>query len=189
MPKRRIFIAINLPENLKKGIVAFQEKWARLPGRWIKARNLHLTLIPPFYLTDDEIARLTAALIPALAKFAPFQIEFERFIYGPPEKPSRMIWLLGRANERLVELMQVIEDAILNAGIPFRAQEQRRPFRPHITIARMEMKEWHSFEPKPKIDEVFAAVVTIQSVEVMESELKRGGAEYSVLESIPLGHE
>jgi 2'-5' RNA ligase len=41
-------------------------------------------------------------------------------------------------------------------------------------------------EEKPKIDEDISLNFQVKSIEVMESQLKRGGAEYTILESFEL---
>jgi len=188
MTKRRVFIAINFPESFKKSIVAFQDKWRHLPVRWIKRENLHLTLIPPSYLTDDEIGRLAEALKEAAGQAAPFDVQFDRFDYGPPGKPARMIWLFGKPNKNLLALKDLLERAIIDSGIPFR--QESRPFKyPHVTIARMNEFDWRKLESKPAIAQPLKAVLTVTNIDIMESELKRTGAEYALLESVPLGHE
>jgi len=41
---KRIFIAINLPKQIKKQLAQFQENWPDLPARWLKKETLHITL-------------------------------------------------------------------------------------------------------------------------------------------------
>jgi 2'-5' RNA ligase len=41
-------------------------------------------------------------------------------------------------------------------------------------------------EERPEIDEEVNFSFEVKSIEIMESHLKRGGAEYTVLESLPL---
>ena len=119
-----------------------------------------------------------------MADFSPFELSFEKVIYGPPGKPSRMIWLLGKRQEALTALKDSISRAVHEGGIPY--LEEQRPLTPHITLCRMYEQEWRRFEPKPDINEQFPATFTIDAVVVMESQLQRGGAEYSVLETITL---
>jgi 2'-5' RNA ligase len=69
---------------------------------------------------------------------------------------------------------------------------ERVKFRPenkgfvlHITLARIREWEWKKIEPeeRPEINEELDLIFTVESIEVMESELKRGGPEYTVIES------
>ena len=54
MPKR-IFIAINLPEEIKNQLVVSQKKWPTLPIRWIKKENIHITLAFLGYLDEAQL--------------------------------------------------------------------------------------------------------------------------------------
>lgn len=50
--KHRLFIAITLSEELQKEILAWEVLWQkRLDSRirWLAGKNLHLTLVPPWY--------------------------------------------------------------------------------------------------------------------------------------------
>jgi 2'-5' RNA ligase len=185
MGKERIFIAVPIPPAVRKRLFALSLKWANLPCRWLKQENLHLTIIPPMYLSADEFTRMAEPIREALQNVNPFSLFFEKIVYGPPGKPSRMIWAVGKPSEKLSQLKKTIEEAILNSGVPFR--EELRPLKPHLTLARFYQQEWRNFEPKPKIEEAFPFEILVDSVDIMQSELKRGGAEYTVLESIPLG--
>lgn len=185
MSKRRVFVGIPCPEDVRARISAFQEKWRGLPVRWIKPENLHLTLLPPSYFADDEIARAAEALRMGLAKFPVFEITFERFVPAPPGKPARMIWLSGKPSKELPRLRDAAAEALLAAKVPF-AYEGARPLLPHITIARMHPNAWKRLEPKPDVEEQVGLTMPVQGVTLMESVLKRGGAEYAELEYIPL---
>ena len=57
MEKRhRIFIAINLPGDIKKQLAKYQDKWPELGGKWTPKDNLHITLEFLGDLTDLELA-------------------------------------------------------------------------------------------------------------------------------------
>ena len=62
-------------------------------------------------------------------------------------------------------------------------------FIPHITLARIKEMEFKNFDldERPEINEDIDLVFTVESIEVMESELKRGGPVYTILESHNLG--
>ena len=54
--KRRVFVAIPVPERVRLKIAAWQRAHADIPVRWTKPENLHITVIPPWYVNEDEIA-------------------------------------------------------------------------------------------------------------------------------------
>ena len=62
---------------------------------------------------------------------------------------------------------------------------ENRTFAPHITLARISSWEFRSIEPeeRPEINEKIDLMFTVESIEVMESELHRGGPVYTILES------
>lgn len=185
--KRRIFIAINLPQDVKKKLLDFGEKWEYLPVRWTKKDSLHLTLVFIGYVSDEEVYEICKITKEVAQKYEPFFINFERILYGPPGKPPRMIWLKGRASEELSKIKQELENALTSSEkvAPFKIE--RRPFSPHITLARMKMGEWHQLDELPRIEQDFKQSVPVASLDVMESDLKRDGAEYTILELCPLG--
>ena len=53
----RVFIAINLPGKIKKELAKIQSQWPRLPIRWTKSENLHITLIFLGNLSDEEVGQ------------------------------------------------------------------------------------------------------------------------------------
>lgn len=185
--KRRIFIAINLPEDIKKKLLDFQQKWEFLPVRWTKKDSLHLTLVFIGYVTDDQMFEICQITKKIAQKFEPFFIEFEKILYGPPGKSPRMIWFKGAVSDELSKIKNELENTLISSeGLGF-FKVEKRAFSPHITLARMRMGEWQRLNELPKIEQEFKVSVAVASIEVMESELKREGAEYTVLESCPLG--
>ena len=64
--RHRIFIAINLPEDIKKKLTDYQAKWLELPCRWTKKENLHITLMFLGYLSDEELLEILKILAESL---------------------------------------------------------------------------------------------------------------------------
>lgn len=58
----RLFIGIKVSQQLRNKIQTYREKHRDLPVRWIKERNLHITLVPPGKEEDirREFAKLKA---------------------------------------------------------------------------------------------------------------------------------
>ncbi len=184
--KKRVFIAINLPEHVKDKLQEYQRKWADLPVRWTRRNSLHLTLVFIGYVTDEEMAEICDITRQVAQKHAPFNLEFDKIILGPPDKPSRMIWVEGKESEEMAALKKDLEMALINASASGFDRVENRAFRPHITLARMRLIEWRKLPEKPQIAEQTSITVPVESIEVMESHLRRSGAEYDVLESVPL---
>jgi len=187
--RHRIFIAINLPEEIKKELSSFQTKWPELPCRWTKKENLHITLIFLGYLNDEELLEVLKITKEVASRNQSFSINLKKIIYGPPKKmPPRMVWAEGEKSEELGKLQQDLENSLLIAQNSGFKKTENRPYLPHITLGRIKTWEWRQIEPeeRPEINEDIDLSFEVNSIEVMESQLKRGGSEYTILESCPL---
>jgi len=163
--RHRVFIAINLPESVKKELKALQSKWPELPCRWTKPENFHITLEFLGYINDEEIMEVFRQTRELAEKQKLLKVKLNRLCYGPPGKmPPRMVWVTAEK----IEQFNIV---------------------PHITLGRIRTWEWRKIEPeeRPELEEKLNLIFEVNSIEVMESRLKRGGPEYTVLESIPLG--
>ncbi len=187
MQKRhRIFIAINLPEEVKRELAKYQEKWPELPAKWTAKDNLHITLEFLGDLTDIEIADVCKVVSEVAKEHNSFSVSLNKIVYGPPKKlPPRFVWAEGERSDDLVDLKEDLQDCLLEK-ISFRPES--RGFVPHITLARISEWQFRQIEPdeRPEVDESIDLVFTVESIEVMESVLKRGGPAYAVLESCEL---
>jgi len=182
MTKRRIFIAINLPEEVRKKLIDYQQKWDNLDPaliKWVKKDNLHITLVFIGYVTDDEMYEICQMIKEVAKNHRSFMINLERIILGPPDKTPRIFWVQGEKSEELGKLQGDLEERIEQR------HGGRHAFRPHITLARFKYPLVKSLPQK--VDDEFKAQIPVETIEVMQSNLKRSGAEYSVLESIELG--
>lgn len=188
MQKRhRIFIAINLPSDIKKQLAFYKEKWPELPAKWTVKDNLHITLEFLGDLTDQELADVCKVAGEVAKRHKPFSITLNKVLYGPPKKiPPRMVWLEGEKSKELSELKNDLEKSLLEK---VRFASEAKGFAPHITLARIREWEWKKIDPeeRPEINENVDLVFSVESIEVMESVLKRKGPEYQVLESCELG--
>lgn len=196
MEKRhRIFVAINLPEEIKKELDKIREKFAlsqnEYSGEWAKwtaKDNLHITLEFLGYLTDEEVGEVCLAVKEVAERHSYFSLSLNRVSYGPPKKiPPKMIWAEGEKSKELADLRQDLEKSLMQkvSFVP-----ENRSFAPHITLARISAWAWKGIEPeeRPEINESIDLLFTVESIEVMESELHRGGPHYTILESHALGN-
>lgn len=184
--KRRIFIAINLPEKIKEELLNLQKKWPNLPCRWLKKGNLHLTLAFLAYLTEEELVKVFEITEKVALRNQSFTISLNKLCYGPDRKiPPRLVWVQGEKSEELARLKKEL-DELLSESIHF--TPENRDFLPHITLGRIRKWDWKLIEPeeRPEVDIDVSFEIPVNSIEVMESHLKRTGAEYEILKSFLL---
>jgi len=187
--RHRIFIAINLPAEIKKELMNFQSKWPELPVRWVKIENLHITLVFLGYLNDEELVEVLKITKEVASGHEPFSINLIKVCYGPPKKmPPRMIWVEGEKSTELGKLQNNLENSLFSTPIKNLKEPGARPYAPHITLGRMRQWEFRQIEPeeRPVVNEDISLSFQVNSIEVMESQLKRGGSEYTILESCQL---
>ncbi|MCX6718330.1 MAG: RNA 2',3'-cyclic phosphodiesterase [Candidatus Staskawiczbacteria bacterium] len=188
MEKRhRVFIAINLPGEIKKELAGFYDKWPELPAKWTAKDNLHITLEFLGDLTDVEIGDACKITAEVVKRHNSFDLNLNKILYGPPKKnPPRLVWVEGQESKELADLKNDLQESLLEK-IRFRPDE--KGFVTHITLARISEWEFRKFEleERPEINENIDLMFTAESIEVMESELKRGGPVYTILESHNLG--
>lgn len=190
--KRRIFLAIDLPPELKEQIGETIKQWRWLPIRWLKPENWHITLIPPVYLEDTEFDALTA-MLERVRLGGPFGVRFLRVILAPPGIPARMVWLEGGTPQELLRLKKKIEAAWGSlpagrqapAGLP-PPKPETRPLALHVTLARFEAGELKELESKTRVLGEVDFAFEAKEVVVMGSRLKPSGAEYERLAMVSL---
>ena len=202
--RHRVFVAINLPENIKNKLAEYQEKRPDLPVRWTKKENLHITLIFLGYLIDEELLEVCNITEEIASKNQSFFINLKKIIYGPPKKiPPRLVWVEGEKSEELGKLQKDLENSFLTSRATAKGKEEDlssspspvkglesegRPYTSHLTLGRIKTWEFKQIEPeeRPEINEDINLSFEVNSIEVMESQLKRTGPNYTILESCPL---
>ena len=193
--RRRLFIAINLPEDIKNKLTYYQKKWPELPVRWTREKNLHITLIFLGYLSDEELLEICKITKKVSLRNQSFSINLNKVCYGPPpssrsqseSKPPRMVWVEGEKSREFAVLRDDLEKS-LTGSERINFSPEGRAFSPHITLGRIRVWEFRQIEieERPEINEDIDLNFEVNSIEIMESVLKRGGPNYTVLESIPL---
>lgn len=134
----RLFIAIEIPEDLKKTIGILR---ADIPdARWVQAEQIHLTLA---FLGEVEDA-VAAPLNVELARIKPpeFELRFSGTGCFPNRHRPRVLWIGVEPHPHLDKLAAGVRAAAASCGIP----QEERSFSPHITLARLKLA------PSPELD-------------------------------------
>lgn len=186
--KKRIFIAINLPEEIRSKLVGYQEKWPELPARWTKPENLHITLVFIGDIDEQGILAVQQAIQDVIVRHKSFSVNLTKICYAPPKiTPPRMIWAKGEKSAEFDSLCDKLGKALVSLP-KIRFRPENRESIPHITLARIKEWEWRRIESeeRPEIAEDIDLSFEVKSIELMESRLKRDGPEYTILESYKL---
>jgi len=173
--RRRLFVALEIPEPLIKTMGKAAEKLG-LPSeiRFLRPEGWHITLLFLGEQDDEDITRVTSAVKETAFEFECPEIVLEKFSLAPPGKKPKMIWLEtdAKTSSALSEIKDVLEDKLADNGVRF--QREHRKFNGHVTLARFpELPAGASI-----INNKAGWGFTAQKLELVESVLKRSGAEY-----------
>lgn len=183
--KRRIFLAVDLPPELKQQIAETIKQWHWLPIRWLAPENWHITLVPPVYLEEPELGLLMAAL--KRHRFGrPLTVRFSQAILAPSGIPARMIWLGGATPAELPQLKKKLEQAWASLGPLSPPKIESQPFSLHVTLARFEPGELKELEQKTRVLGEVDFAFEAHEVAVVESHLKPSGVAYETLARFPI---
>lgn len=175
----RLFIAIELPEEIKKELERFQ---TGIPGaRLVPVEQIHLTLA---FLgeTDEETAKkLTAGL--AKIQADSFQLFSSGIGCFPNRQRPRVIWTGLKPEPNLLKLAAAVHESVLASGIAL----EERPFSPHITLARIKLPR--SRELTAFLDKHSGLTLkpfSVREFTLFQSRLTSQGAEHIPLRIFPL---
>ena len=192
MPTVRTFIAIELTAEALRALGQVQEKLRRSPGgqagRWVRAEGIHLTLKFLGDVPEEKLPQVYQAVEQACQGHQPFEVAFGGLGGFPNLRRPRVIWVgVEEESGQLQSLQRDVEQALERKGFP----RERRPFRPHLTLARVRKGASPSEAAALGRSVAQAQVGTlgrmqVKEVSVMRSELTPEGALYSELYKVSL---
>lgn len=171
---KRIFVAISISEELQTQALDFQCSHQNIPVRWLSGKNLHITLIPPWYTDDTDSVK--EVLREIKEEITAFELRFQKISFGPSFREPRLIWAEGETPQEILSLINRLQK-ILNQ------KNENRPFRLHLTLARFRTEDFFSF-PIKELNEEIDWREKISSIVLMKSHLSQKGADYEILEEI-----
>jgi 2'-5' RNA ligase len=171
----RIFVGLKMAPEIAGSLARLAERIESVPLRLVPEGDIHLTLVPPW--NETSIPEAVKKLGNALAGFEHFPLSFERLCYGPERRCPRLLWAECAVNPEIVALQGALLEAF--------GQANERPFRPHVTLARIE-RNGSVMATRHPIDQSLLLAQPIRSVELFRSP-PPGMRGYQIVASLPLG--
>jgi RNA 2',3'-cyclic 3'-phosphodiesterase len=186
----RSFVAFDLPSDIIDHVSGLQSdlKARGLRLRWVRPRNLHLTLKFLGDIPASIVADAGHALRQACRGIGPLALTVQGMGAFPGIRRARVLWIgLGGQVEGLQLLYTRIEDELANLGLA----REKRGFKAHLTLARIKapvapqelaaaVQEVGNYEPRP-----FWA----RQLVLYKSDLKPQGAVYTPMAEVYLNPE
>lgn len=179
----RLFVALDIPEDVRRQIADFADELRRHAprARWARIEGAHLTLKFIGEVIPGGLDPIRGALEPVRA-LAPIEIEFRGAGFFRNEHQPRVLWVGIRASAALAELAAEIERRLATLGIP----PESRSFQPHLTLARFnhpsESGDLRGVIAGASLREFGRAVA--REFHLYESRLSPGGPIYTRLETV-----
>jgi RNA 2',3'-cyclic 3'-phosphodiesterase len=191
MEEIRSFIAIELPEEVKCGLLMLQNRLKSVDpdcAKWVAPSGIHLTLKFLGNVNSDKIDSVIQAMRQAAKSVSPFHLELNGLGAFPNLRRVQIVWagIIGDL-DTLNTLQSNLETALIPSGF----QPEKRPFTPHLTLARMRdnatpLQRQTLGEAISKTKFESQMIIQVRCLSLMKSQLTRAGAIYSCLSSVEL---
>lgn len=184
----RLFFGIELDDALRMALdhATAPLRAAEPELAWVRPEKLHLTMKFLGEVDDVGAARLAAAADAVSASHRPFEMTLGGVGAFPNFRRARVVWMGVESEPRLELLHHDLELACREAGF----EVEGRPFRPHITLARvrapMTLDRARPFARGAR-RVAFAASSEVRALALLESTLGSSGARYRRLHAATLG--
>ena len=177
----RAFVALELGAEVREAIGRLMASLRpRVSGaRWVRPEGVHLTLRFLGDTPPERIGQLLPLLAAAASGYAPLEARAAGLGTFPgPGKPPRVLWMGIGLPPSAASLQAECERAAVAVGFP----PEERPFRGHLTLARFRERVL-----RPALPPVDLGPIPLETLALVGSERRPGGAVYTPIARFPLG--
>ena len=186
-PRARLFVALDLPDEIRTGIAAWGDEALSDPGlRHVPVESLHVTLAFLGHRPEQEIEPIAEAVRESAGP-APW-VELLDPVRRPPRGRARL-FALPALSPGTEALQAGLERRLVEGGFH---EPEKRPFWPHVTVARVRPEARGSrrpavvSDPPVKLPEGLSEAFLGVRLALYRSELQPTGARYVPLAQVEL---
>jgi 2'-5' RNA ligase len=186
-PRVRLFVALDLPDWLREGVVRWQAQELTDPAlRVVEPANLHLTLAFLGYIPEKEVGAVAEIVHRCEAPAPRVQLRPEP-VGKPRNRPS--FFAFDADSPQTVALQAELESRLASARLH---EPEKRPFWPHLTVARVRKERRGSKRPARvervpgALPEALCEAFRGVRITLYRSILRPQGAEYAPLAQLEL---
>jgi len=186
----RSFVAIEIPGEVKTFLSDMSRRLKGFGGdvRWTRPEGIHITLKFLGNINPDLVGDLRDALTPVCARQMPFALSVLGTGGFPDMRRPRVLWAgLNDPDQALVPLAAQVDSALEPLGIA----REKRPFNPHLTLARFKSLKRSSdlIQAVTRMAGIEGPAFTAHEATLFQSILRPTGAEYTALCRFPFSPE
>lgn len=174
-PQPRVFVGLKIAPEIANQLAELALTLDQSSVRSVAPVDIHLTLVPPW--NEASIADAVAKLDGIARNSAAFWLGFRHVGYGPQPHRPRLLWVACDVGDDGAALRAALLEAF--------GRVDDRPFRPHVTLARIRPHRSAISRSHP-IDQPLSLRQRIESVELFQSP-PSGERGYRVVASLRLG--
>lgn len=205
----RLFIAIEIPENIKEFLLKIIPINLPLDGvNVVQKQNLHITLKFLGEVEESLIPDIKETLKSISGEFSAFTLKITRPGVFPDKFKPRVIWIGTENTDTLKTIAKRIDENLHKYGF----EKEQREFKAHITLARVKnfqngrylferilkafkdkitseisvKKKFSSYDIVETIENSSPIKFSVTEFVLMKSTLTPKGSIYNVLERFPL---
>jgi len=186
-PRVRLFVALDLPDEVRRGIEAWGVGALIDPAlRRVSAASLHITLAFLGHRPEGEVESIAAAVRESAAPAASIEL------LDPISRPLRgraRVFALPARSPGAESLQAGLQERLVSAGL---YEPEKRPFWPHVTVARVRMEGRGSRRPQAVVTPPRTLPAALSKpfrgvrMTLYRSELQPSGANYVPLAQVEL---
>ena len=170
----RLFIAINLPKEVKDYLFDLQKEFREFGKfNFVAKKNLHLSLKFMGNIEESKLKGINDKL--SKIKSKSFEVSLNSLGVFPDKDLIKVLWIDLTPKNKILELAKTIDQELIEFPNDYSFSE-------HITIARIKLiKDKNDFLKKLNV-KIKPIKLKISSFELMKSELSKDGPKYTSLE-------
>lgn len=184
----RLFVAVNFDDSVRTAIRDAIDAFpvADPPWRWTAPATWHVTLKFIGESPPGDVKRVEHALDAVGARHAPFTVRLGAFGGFPNLRAPRVLFYTADEGQGALAGLAADVDAALHDAVGLETEARR--FHAHATVARVKERL-----PRDMVDRLARVPplahdpVRVAAFDLMQSQLARSGATYTVLRSFRLG--
>jgi len=183
----RLFIAIEIPNDVKKAIGEVQSKLKKsgVDASWTRLEGIHLTLKFLGEVAESKVPDIMMAISDVVKGIYGFRIDVSSAGAFPNPKNARVAWMgVSGEIDKLTNLQAAVEGAMIQKGF----KREDRVFTPHLTLGRIKYIRFRDAWVKmlEEIKDIKLPTFDVHAVSLIKSDLQSSGAVYTVIGSVEL---